>query len=298
MAFFITDMWLALAAIYSMIRSEKIAVQELAGKLGRIPSIVVNSAIFLSFALFAAPRTALPRGTHAGRRTMRTAVIAGTPVDTQMGVDFLEGKGVEAAGFPAAATAQEQVLLQICPWEERERKIEGILGRIQEMGIQDVMVYCNSLSSVIDAEGLAARYGLHITTPMDAYKRLGARYRKLGVMAGSSQGLAGIEKSIMGISPETAVLGMVSLPLTQGIEAGISPKTLVETNGLRELMGFFEKNRTEALILGCTHFPCLMGELAKLTGLPIIDPAETIYEIMREKAKRAEAPLCPADNGN
>lgn len=58
LAFFVADMGLALVAIYSMIRSEKIAVQELTGVLGKIPSIIVNSAIFLCFALFAAPRTA------------------------------------------------------------------------------------------------------------------------------------------------------------------------------------------------------------------------------------------------
>ena len=58
MAFFIADMGLALVAIFSMIRSEKTAVEELTGKLGKAPSVIVNSSIFLCFALFAAPRTA------------------------------------------------------------------------------------------------------------------------------------------------------------------------------------------------------------------------------------------------
>lgn len=58
MAFFIADMGLALIAIFSMIRSEKTAVQELTGTLGKVPSVLVNSCIFLCFALFAAPRTA------------------------------------------------------------------------------------------------------------------------------------------------------------------------------------------------------------------------------------------------
>ena len=34
----------------------------------------------------------------------------------------------------------------------------------------------------------------------------------------------------------------------------------------------------EALLLGCTHFPCLREELEKICRLPIIDPADMMYE--------------------
>lgn len=211
---------------------------------------------------------------------MRVAVIAGTPVDTQMGVDFLLGKGVDALGYPVAQTAQEQVVLQVGSQDEREAKVGAILEKIKESGIHTVMIYCNSLSATIDVEKLAKQYALHIVTPMDAYGQIARKYKKLGVMAGSNQGLAGIEKVMMNASPETFVLGLASLPLTQDIEASIPPATLMETNGLKDLLAFYEKNQAEALVLGCTHFPYLKEELSASTKMPVIDPAEIIYDII------------------
>lgn len=211
---------------------------------------------------------------------MRVAVIAGTPVDTQMGVDFLLGKGADAQGYPVAQTAQEQVVLQVGSQKEREVRVGAILNKIKEAGISIVMIYCNSLSATIDVEKLAKQYALHIVTPMDAYGQIARQYRKLGVMAGSNQGLAGIEKVMMQTSPDTFVLGLASLPLTQEIEANIPPATLMETNGLKDLLAFYEKNGAEALVLGCTHFPYLKEELCKHTKLPVIDPAEIIYDIV------------------
>ena len=211
---------------------------------------------------------------------MRVAVIAGTPVDTQMGVDFLLKKGVDAQGYPVAQTAQEQVVLQVGSQEEREAKVGVILEKLKETGVRTVMIYCNSLSATIDVEKLAKEYGLHIVTPMDAYGQIAKKYRKLGVMAGSNQGLAGIEKVMMNASSETFVLGLASLPLTQDIEANIPPDTLMETNGLKDLLAFYEKNKAEALVLGCTHFPYLKEELRVCTKMPVIDPAEIIYDII------------------
>lgn len=211
---------------------------------------------------------------------MRVAVIAGTPVDTKMGVDFLAAKGVEAQGYPVAQTAQEQVMMQVGSQMEREEKVGLFLKEIKSQGINIVMIYCNSLSATIDVEKLAKEFKIHIITPMDAYGKIARQYKKLGVMAGSNQGLSGIEKTMMNASENMFVIGLASLPLAQEIEAGISPKELMETNGLKELIAFYEKNHVEAIVLGCTHFPYLMKELSACTAVPVIDPAEIIYEII------------------
>ena len=44
---------------------------------------------------------------------MKIAVIAGTPVDTQMGVDLLKRKGAEGTGFPVSRTPEEQTAFQV-----------------------------------------------------------------------------------------------------------------------------------------------------------------------------------------
>jgi len=51
------------------------------------------------------------------------AVIAGTPVDTKMGVDFLALKGLSASGYPVSSTPEEQSALQILsPKKDKRRR--------------------------------------------------------------------------------------------------------------------------------------------------------------------------------
>ena len=55
---------------------------------------------------------------------MKVAVMAGTPVDTQMGVDFLKEKGVDVYSYPVSENPTEQLLFQTLPIEERREALE------------------------------------------------------------------------------------------------------------------------------------------------------------------------------
>lgn len=46
-------------------------------------------------------------------KKIQVAVIAGTPVDTKMGVDYLISKGTSVSGYPVSSTPEEQSALQI-----------------------------------------------------------------------------------------------------------------------------------------------------------------------------------------
>lgn len=45
----------------------------------------------------------------------KIAVIAGTPVDTKMGADFLNSKGLNAFSYPVSQDPREQLLFQTLP---------------------------------------------------------------------------------------------------------------------------------------------------------------------------------------
>ena len=80
-------------------------------------------------------------------------------------------------------------------------------------------------------------------------------------------------------SPETVVLGAGNLRLVLGIEAGRPPEDLLEDCGVPALLGYFEKNGAEAVVLGCTHFPYVREALQARTALPVIDPSERLAEL-------------------
>lgn len=211
---------------------------------------------------------------------MKIAVIAGTPVDTRMGVDLLQGGGAEAVGFPVSQTPGEQTAFQVSSQREKEEAIGAILDRIRARGMDRVLLYCNSLSASVDAHALAEARGLRIWTPMDIYGEAARQYRCLGVLAANCQGAAGVERAMVNASPETMVLGAGVLPLVLGIEAGREPEELLEDCGAAGLLRLFERNGAEAVVLGCTHFPYLREALESMTALPVIDPTRRLLEMV------------------
>lgn len=216
---------------------------------------------------------------------MKIAVVAGTPVDTRMGEDLLRSRGGETLGFPVSRTPEEQTALQVGSRTAREAAVGAIFDQIRAQGMDRVLVYCNSLSASVDVRALGEARGLRVWTPMDVYGEIAGRYRRVGVLAANCQGAAGVERAMVNASPETVVLGAADLRLVQGVEAGTPPEELARDCGLEEVLGFFERNGAEAVVLGCTHFPYVKSVLQARTALPVLDPSERLAELaLRDEA--------------
>ena len=210
------------------------------------------------------------------------AVLAGTPVDTQMGVDFLTGAGLSGTAFPLSADPRQQTAFQISSAAEKQARALAVLRQATEQGCEKAFVYCNSLSSAVDFPPLAAETGMTIVTPLDIYRELAPQYRRLGLIAANAQGLAGIERTLFAANPALDLLGACMLPVVLSIEAGEPPEELVERHRLPELAEWFRRSGMEALVLGCTHFPYFKDALARRTSLPLIDPAEEMVRKIME----------------
>ena len=202
------------------------------------------------------------------------AVLAGTPVDTQMGVDFLTGAGLPGIAFPLSADPREQTAFQISSASEKQARALAVLKQAMGQGCEKAFVYCNSLSASVDFPCLARETGMKIVTPLDVYRDLAPRYERLAFIAANAQGLAGIERTLYSANPDLELMGACLLPVVLSIEAGMDPAELVARHRLAELASWFRECGMEALLLGCTHFPYFKEALAARTSLPLLDPAE------------------------
>lgn len=202
------------------------------------------------------------------------AVLAGTPVDTRMGVDVLAGAGLTGLPFPLAEDPRQQTAFQISTAAEKQAKVLSVLQAAMDRGCRNTFVYCNSLSSAVDFVPLAEETGMWIVTPLEVYRSLAGQCRRLGFIAANAQGLAGIERTLYTANPDLELLGVCLLPAVLSIEAGMDPAELVAHHRLAELAAWFEQCGMEALLLGCTHFPYFKAALSRRTSLPLIDPAE------------------------
>lgn len=201
------------------------------------------------------------------------AVLAGTPVDTQMGVHVLAEAGAQGVPFPISANPREQTAFQISSPGDKHRTVLAVLQKAQAEGCQKAFVYCNSLSASVDFPVLAWETGMRIVTPLEVYRALAPRYRSLAFIAANAQGLSGIERVLLEANPTLDTLSAAMLPVVLSIEAALPPEELVERHHLAELANWFANCGMKALVLGCTHFPYFKEALAARTSLPLIDPA-------------------------
>ena len=218
---------------------------------------------------------------------IKTAVIAGTPVDTQMGVEYIEKKTREAGsepGFmplycPAALDCDDQVKFQYSDNDEKRAIMDNIFNQAIQDGASDFFIYCNSLSGSFDFDSYAVLKSIEsgkdirIYTPLQVYRRLGGEYGRVGVEA------------LMAANPDIYMIGTGNMAIVRAIEDDLSPEEIVDKCGIAHLLKYFETCEAEALVLGCTHFPYIKGEIEKLTDLPIVNPADEMFEAL-SKATR------------
>ena len=208
------------------------------------------------------------------------AVLAGTPVDTQMGADVLNAHGLTALNCPVSRFPLEQAAFQVKSADEKRAVLTSILCDALEKGAERAFIYCNSLSGSADFPALSGELGIPIVTPMDAYRTHAKAYRRLAVVAYNGQALAGIDTAMIRANPQLMLLPAGIPEVTIDIEKGLDPDGIIRAHHLDRLMAYFEDCGCEALVLGCTHFPYLARALGAYTTLPLLDPAEEMLRIL------------------
>ena len=223
----------------------------------------------------------------------KVAVLAGTPVDTAMGVEYIKNKNSETEGQcllplsdPVSVDCDAQVRFQYSDEDGKRAVMDNIFDAEIAEGVRDYFVYCNSLSGSFDFDTYAVMKSLdsgediRIYTPLQVYRSLGREYGRIGVMAANNLSAHAIEEALMAANPDIYMIGTGNMAIVRAIEDGLEPEEIIEKCGLRHMLKYMEACGAEAIVLGCTHFPYFRDELAGLTDLPVIDPADKMFEAL------------------
>lgn len=154
------------------------------------------------------------------------------------------------------------------PAAELAARLRGLIGGAREFwGIERAVIACNAASTVL-GEG---SWPVPTTGVIEPGLRLvrESGFKKIGVIGG----LRTIESRIFSSRLEGFdVREEVAQPLSALIERGILSGGELQcalTKILKPLAG------VEALLLACTHYPAVSGEIQKiLPGVKLLDPAE------------------------
>lgn len=146
-------------------------------------------------------------------------VMAGTPVDTQMGMDCLAAQGVEGVFCSISKDPVEQTAFQISSEREKAAVVTALFREAQAAhGCEQAFIYCNSLSGSVDFDAIARETGVAVVTPLDVYRALAPQYRSLAVIAANAQGAAGIERTLLLSNPDLTLRSAGILPVVLAIE--------------------------------------------------------------------------------
>lgn len=217
-------------------------------------------------------------------KILKIAVMAGTPIDTEMGEDILkENEFLDLISFPISENPIEQTIFQTSTNDFKEKVINEKIDFMKKNDSDILFVYCNSLSGAVDFEKISRERGVKIITPLQIYFELAKEYRKIAVISVNAQGLSGIENVFFKSNPEINVVGLTFLEVVKEIEKGILPEKISQKFNFDGLVKYLETLNVEAIVLGCTHFPYIVDEIRKRTNIKIINPADKMVSKILEK---------------
>ena len=215
---------------------------------------------------------------------MKIAVMAGTPIDTEMGEDMLkENEFLDLISFPISENPIEQTIFQTSTNDFKEKVINEKIDFMKKNDSDILFVYCNSLSGAVDFEKISRERGVKIITPLQIYFELAKEYRKIAVISANAKGLSGIENVFFKSNPEINVVGLTFLEVVKEIEKGILPEKISQKFNFDGLVKYLKTLNVEAIVLGCTHFPYIIDEIRKRTNIKIINPADKMVSKILEK---------------
>ena len=191
-------------------------------------------------------------------------VIAGTPFDTQLGLNQLSRLGLQAiTGYSISQDPNSQTLLQANK-SLLELHVAKAIDFLLLKHVSCIIIYCNSISSAIDIKKIKAFYkNIKFITTNNIYEKIKVSSNNIGLITANSQCAGNIEKIILKNNPNGQVIGIGLLPIVKAIESGSTAKEIIKKYDLVRLCEFLTRNDCTEIILGCTHFENFYDELEK-----------------------------------
>lgn len=207
------------------------------------------------------PRT--PSDGSVGKR--KVGVLAATSEDTKFGAETCCKYGYEPICAHISPSPQAQTKLQM-----REPKdgalTQATIGKVKELvaaKVEAIVIYCNSLSSVIDLVQVRVASAVPIITPLDAYESRVNEHQCLGILAANCQCVGNLERFILNQKEEAIVIGLGSLSLVNDVESGICGEKIISARQLIQTVMTLWIHGAQIIFLACTHFSQFHSELVQ-----------------------------------
>ena len=163
-----------------------------------------------------------------------------------------------------------------------------MLDFLEERGVKAVLAACNTISCVLERRRPAL--SCPVFSAVEAGARAAARLEaeRVGVISTVyTHNTRCYPDKILALSPRKVVVLSCGCPdLARLVEHSLGDRTgmaRVEAELRRELDPMVLGDKITCCVLGCTHYPLVMGSIRRLyPGLTLIDPAEEMAAGLRD----------------
>lgn len=209
-----------------------------------------------------------------GNGRPEVAVIAGTPYDSGLGAELLRANGLPAQPYAMAASPDEQDWLQYYDPAGLAASFHRRLAELRAGGTELAMLFCNSMSAVVNHDEAA----LPVVSPITVYDDVLPKLRTSLVVTGNAQALLGVERTILRSAPRHRMLGVSDSALVREIEAGDAEAAFTASQ-LPSTLRMAQRLDLDAVILACTHFTTVLPLITEVCDLPVIDVGARLVEL-------------------
>lgn len=199
------------------------------------------------------------------------AVIAGTLIDTALGVTYLNRLGFDCLSYAAGRDPKEQSFLQN---NHPDLLQQACLRNAQDMaraGAKFVLIYCNSLSASLNLDEFKAQLPIPVVTPMDVYQSIAMCFQRFAIVAANAVGLLGADAAIRRRNPRAVTFGYHDIEIVRRIEQQCPAATIIKDSGLVDFLSMAKEQNVDLVLLACTHYPYLTPEIQALCAMPVMD---------------------------
>ena len=201
------------------------------------------------------------------KKKVSVGVVAGTPIDTMLGLRLLNAHGIDAVGSPMSDSPQEQTYLQAMSTHDLTQKLITEIHNLAEQGVVAIVIYCNSLSGAVDLARVKEEVCLPVFSPIDSYSECAHKHTDVVIATANGQSVAHLEKVFLQHNREIKITGLSLLKVVEDIESGLSAASIIEKHRLALIIQILFNAGSEVIVLGCTHFDYLYDEMTQIFGV-------------------------------
>ncbi|MEV4516530.1 aspartate/glutamate racemase family protein [Dactylosporangium sp. NPDC049525] len=206
------------------------------------------------------------------------AVVSGTPYDAKLGCGLLRAVGVTSQPYPLASSPDEQDALQYLDAGRLNSAFRDQLDVVAADGTSTVMLFCNSLSAVVDLSTVGWMSVVDVLSPLDIYRTAAADLDNVMVVAGNGQAIVGFERTLMSDRRNRRVVGVADPALVRMIESR-DPERAFTDSSMPQTLRLAEQLGVDGIVFACTHFTAVLPFAEQACTVPIIDVGSRLVEL-------------------